>query len=302
MSGAPRNAVASGRGPGPRRPRCGRRCAARHGPQHHRATATGAGAGASGPEQDPGLVDQGQVGPGPGDVGQRPAARPEQEVLLGRGEHALGRQRQQGRGAEQVVEELLGAQPGPHPVEGVDHLGQAADLAGEFVQVEATFLVVGVLLRRRRASAPVPFPLPRPWVSAGAEPSASPFPVCRRPPRLLSPLFLLCLARSFSVAGSRGPLRTGPRTPSRGERAMRPFPLPWWSPRAPKPSAPSPISPMSPRSPMSPSSASGPRPGSVGGPARPGAGARCGPGASNSSSSGSGAPRGVMPWTDNVRR
>ncbi len=44
------------------------------------------------------------------------------------------------------MEQLLGAEPGPHPVEGVGHLGQAPDLPGEFSQVKTTFLV-GVVVR-----------------------------------------------------------------------------------------------------------------------------------------------------------
>ena len=94
-------------------------------------------------------------------------------MLLGGAEHALGRQGQQGPGAEEVVEQLLGAQPGPHPVQGLGHLGQAPDLPGEFSQVEAA-LLVGELIARRPAVAagrgdrgrgrcrvgPFPWPLP----------------------------------------------------------------------------------------------------------------------------------------------
>ncbi len=62
-------------------------------------------------------------------------------MLLCRAEHALGGQGEQGPRAEEVVEQLLGVEPGPHPVQGFGHLRDAPDLPGEFSQVKATFLV-----------------------------------------------------------------------------------------------------------------------------------------------------------------
>ena len=100
------------------------------------------GAPRPGPEQGPGLVDQRGIGRGPGDLLERRRPGPvQQELLLVRQDAPRGGGDER-RGAEQVVEELVGGEPRPHAVEGFGQLGHPLHLAGEVLQVE---LVVGQL-------------------------------------------------------------------------------------------------------------------------------------------------------------
>ena len=108
------------------------------------------------------LVQQGQVGVGPGHVLHPGRARPVQHRRLVVGEEPPPGQLHQRRPAEQVVEQLLGAELGPHALQGGDHRplgtdgGRQALLVGLLVDLEladevahhhplhlATALVVG---------------------------------------------------------------------------------------------------------------------------------------------------------------
>ena len=90
----------------------------------------GRGAGTGGPEENPGLVDEGQVGRRPGDVPERVAAGSlQQGLLLGR-QQPLAGQGDEGRRAVEVVDQLLGQEPGPHAVEGGHESEVAPQRAG----------------------------------------------------------------------------------------------------------------------------------------------------------------------------
>ena len=91
-----------------------------------------------------GLVDEGGVGRRPGHVVERRRAGPPQQGQLLVRQDAPARRRDQRRGAVEVVEQLVGRQSGPHPVERRGELGHAAHLAREVLEVE----LVVVELRR----------------------------------------------------------------------------------------------------------------------------------------------------------
>ena len=171
-------AAAWARGPGPRRPRCGRRCGGRR-----RGRTRPAARGRRGPRSTRASSIRARSATVQGISASDAAPGPRREVLLGGGEHALGRQGQQGRRPEEVVEQLLGAQPGPHAVEGLGQLGEAPHLAGELPQVEARLLGPAVLLRfvgplrvpfpwRIRSSRPA-WPLPVPPIDGRSRPVSS---------------------------------------------------------------------------------------------------------------------------------
>ncbi len=88
------------------------------------------------PEQRPGLVEQGQVGVGPGHrVGSRPGV-PAQKAALVVGEEApAGQVDQRGR-PEEVPQQLLGREDRPHPLERLDHLRPPAHLPAEVSGVD----------------------------------------------------------------------------------------------------------------------------------------------------------------------
>ena len=77
---------------------------------------------------------------------KRRRARAVEELLLLGGQHAAGGRLDQRGGAEQVVEQLVGGQPGPHPVERLGQLGHPPHLAGEVLEIELVVRQLGRVL------------------------------------------------------------------------------------------------------------------------------------------------------------
>ena len=99
----------------------------------------------------PGLVDQRGVGRRPRHVVERGRAGRRKRTCSSVGEDAPGRRGDQPRRAEEVVQELVRRQSGPHPVERLGQLGDPPDLTGEVLEVELVLgQFRGVLVARER--------------------------------------------------------------------------------------------------------------------------------------------------------